>query len=36
VAAGALLLLMTQRVPPLVVVVLCTALSIVRGASTGV
>jgi chromate transporter len=36
VAAGALLLLMTQRVPPLVVVVLCTALSIVRGASAGV
>jgi len=33
VAAGALLLLMTQRVPPLVVVALCTALSIVRGAS---
>jgi len=36
VAAGALLLLMTQRVPPLVVVALCTALSIVRGAFAGV
>jgi len=30
VAAGALLLLVTQRVPPLVVVALCVALSIVR------
>jgi len=36
VAAGALLLLMTQRVPPLVVVALCTALSIVRGVFAGV
>jgi hypothetical protein len=27
---------MTQRVPPLVVVALCTAFSIVRGASAGV
>jgi chromate transporter len=36
VAAGALVLLMTQRVPPLVVVALCVALSIVRGASAGV
>ena len=35
VAAGALLLLMTQRVPPLVVVALCTALSIVRAAFAG-
>jgi len=30
VAAGALALLMTQRVPPLVVVVLCAAASSVR------
>jgi chromate transporter len=36
VAVGALLLLMTQRVPPLVVVVLCVALSIVRASSSGV
>jgi hypothetical protein len=27
---------MTQRVPPLVVVALCTVLSIVRGAAGGV
>lgn len=36
VATGALLLLMTQRVPPLVVVALCAALSVVRRASGGV
>jgi len=30
VAAGALLLLATQRVPPLAVVLLCVAASIVR------
>ena len=35
VAAGALLLLMTQRVPPLVVVALCAAISIVRRTSNG-
>ena len=36
VAAGALLLLMTQRVPPLGVVALCAAVSVVRRAVTGV
>jgi chromate transporter len=36
VAAAGLLLLMTQRVPPLVVVALCAAVSIARGASGGV
>jgi len=35
VAAGALLLLMTQRVPPLVVVALCAAISIVRRTFNG-
>jgi len=35
-ASGALLLLLTQRVPPLVVVALCAALSVARRASGGV
>src|SRR5215831_18760961 len=36
VAAGALLLLMTQRVPPLGVVALCAALSVMRRVVSGV